>query len=240
MLRSSRRMWRIALMVLLLASELARGQATARAGVTSVEVEQSIRIGVKFLKERQQADGSWPDAAANARTGSTSLVTVALLTAGEKTDSRTIQRALSFLRGFGPQQLNSTYAIGLQTMVYAIADPETDRPRIVANVDWLERAQHKDPRNERWAGNWTYTEQRAQPGDNSNTQYALLGLNAASEAGIPVRPEVWALSRAYFEVFQNRDGGWGYTPMHKTINRQHDLRGRREPDHLRLETISER
>ena len=52
-------------------------------------------------------------------------------------------------------------------------------------------------------------------GDNSNTQYALLGLNAASEAGIPVRPEVWALSRAYFEYFQNRDGGWGYTPQQK-------------------------
>ena len=53
------------------------------------------------------------------------------------------------------------------------------------------------------------------PGDNSNTQYALLGLNAASEAGVPVRREVWELSRAYFEVFQNRDGGWGYTPRHK-------------------------
>ena len=84
-------------------------------------------------------------------------------------------------------------------MVFAAADPETDRARMVANVDWLERAQHKDPRRELWAGNWTYTELRAQHGDNSNTQYALLGLNAASEAGIPVRPEVWALSRAYFE-----------------------------------------
>ena len=64
-------------------------------------------------------------------------------------------------------------------------------------------------------GNWTYTEFRGQPGDNSNTQYALLGLNAASEAGIPVRPEVWALARAYFEHYQNRDGGWGYTPRAK-------------------------
>ncbi len=215
MLRSSRRLWRIGLLGLLLAGELACGRATARAGVTSEEVEQAIRSGVKFLKERQRADGSWPDAAPNARTGSTSLVALALLTAGENPDSPTIQQVLSFLRGYSPQQLNSTYAIGLQTMVFAAADPETDRARLVANVDWLERAQHKDPRRERWAGNWSYTEQRANPGDNSNTQYALLGLNAASEAGIPVRPEVWALSRAYFEVFQNRDGGWGYTPQQK-------------------------
>ena len=27
---------------------------------------------------------------------------------------------------------------------------------------------------------------------------------------MPVRPEVWALARAYWEKFQRRDGGWGY------------------------------
>jgi Domain of unknown function (DUF4159) len=215
MFRSSNRLWRMGLVVLSLMGDLACGQAIARAGVTSEEVEQAIRHGVKFLKERQRADGSWPDAAQNAPTGSTSLVALALLTAGEQPDSPTIERALTFLRRHAPHQLNSTYAIGLQTMVYAAADPETDRARMVANVDWLERAQHKDPRRELWPGNWSYTEVRAQAGDNSNTQYALLGLNAANEAGIPVRPEVWALSRAYFEHFQNRDGGWGYTPRNK-------------------------
>ena len=66
-----------------------------------------------------------------------------------------------------------------------------------------------------WPGTWTYSEAKIQAGDNSNTQYALLGLNAASEAGIAVKPDVWALSRSYFERFQNRDGGWAYTPRHK-------------------------
>ena len=59
--------------------------------------------------------------------------------------------------------------------------------------------------------NWTYSAARLAPGDNSNTQYALLGLNAASEAGVAVRRETWQFARAYFEHFQNRDGGWGYT-----------------------------
>ncbi len=215
MLRSSRRLWRQGLVVLLVAAVLTRGQATAQGGVTSEEVEQSIRNGIKYLKERQRADGSWPGEIQTAPTGVTSLTALALLTAGEKSDSPTIQRTLTLLRRLGPHQLNSTYAIGLQTMVFAAADPEADRARLVANVDWLEQAQHKDPRHESWAGNWGYTDQHAQPGDNSNTQYALLGLNAASEAGIPVRPEVWGLSRAYFEYYQNRDGGWGYTPRHK-------------------------
>jgi hypothetical protein len=215
MLRSSRPLCWIGLVVLSLAGVVACGPGKAWAGVTSEEVEQAIREGVRSLKERQRADGSWPEVAANAHTGTTSLVTLALLTAGEKADSPPIRRALNFLRGFSPQQLNSTYAISLQTMVLAAADPERDRARIVANVDWLERAQHKLVKGEQWPGNWPYTEQRAQPGDNSNTQYALLGLNAASEAGIPVRPEVWALSRIYFEQTQNRDGGWGYTPRHR-------------------------
>ena len=47
------------------------------------------------------------------------------------------------------------------------------------------------------------------PAINSNTQYALLGLNAASEAGLTIRPEVWVAPRTYSRVSQNRDGGWG-------------------------------
>ncbi len=70
----------------------------------------------------------------------------------------------------------------------------------MANVDWLERAQIKPGDRMPWPGTWTYQDQKFQPGDNSNTQYALLGLNAASEAGVVVRPEVWALSRALFRA----------------------------------------
>ena len=118
-----------------------------------------------------------------------------------------------YLRTFGPDQLNSTYAIALQTMVYAAADPERDMLRIAANVNWLETAQIKPGDPVPWPGSWAYSSsKRAQPGDNSNSQYALLGLNAASEAGVPIKPEVWALARAYWEHCQKRDGSWAYTP----------------------------
>ncbi len=92
--------------------------------------------------------------------------------------------------------------------------PERDRLRLLANVDWLEQAQLKPGDRVPWPGTWTYSENKGQAGDHSNTQYALLGLNAASEAGIVVKPAVWALSRDHFERFQNRDGGWAYTPRH--------------------------
>ena len=57
--------------------------------------------------------------------------------------SQTIKKSLEFLRGFGPKGLDSTYAISLQTMVYAAADPAKDIRRITDNVEWLEDAQIK-------------------------------------------------------------------------------------------------
>jgi hypothetical protein len=185
----------------------------APAGVTREEVERAIRDGVRYLKSQQRDDGSWPDVEGEARSGTTSLVTLALLTTGEKTDSEAVRKALALLRKLRPEDLRSTYAIGLQTMVFAAADPEQDKLRIAANVEWLERAQIKPGDPVYWPGSWTYTDfKRGKHGDNSNTQYALLGLHAASEAGVIVRPEVWTLARNYWEKSQKKDGSWAYTP----------------------------
>ncbi len=170
------------------------GERAAHGGVTSEEVEHAIRAGVRFLKDRQKVDGSWPEADLQARTGTTSLVTLALLTAGEKPANPVIQHALEYLRQFRPEQLNSTYAVALQTMVFSAADPIGSRPHIVANVDFLERGQLKPGDRVPWPGSWNYLNQQITAGDNSNTQYALLGLNAASEAGVSVSPQVLALS----------------------------------------------
>jgi hypothetical protein len=211
MLRSRKTFGWVGLIASLIVVLLLGDRRGAWAGVTSEEVEHAIREGVRFLKERQGPDGSWTDADQAARTGTTSLVAVALMTAGEKPGSPTIQRALAFLRQFAPEQLNSTYAVSLQTMMFAAAEPIKDRKRILANVEFLEQHQIKLGERTPWPGSWNYgLPMRA--GDNSNTQYALLGLNAGREAGVTVRPEVWMLSRTYFEVTQNRDGGWGYVP----------------------------
>ena len=192
---------------------LSMGPSSLRAAVTRDEVERAIRDGVRYLKQEQRGDGMWADVHGDARTGTTSLVTLALLTAGEKPDSPTVRKAIDYLRTFGPDQLNSTYAIALQTMVYAAAEPERDMLRIAANVSWLESAQIKPGDPVPWPGSWTYSSsKRTQPGDNSNSQYALLGLGAASEVGVPVKPEVWAMARAYWEHCQKGDGSWAYTP----------------------------
>jgi len=212
MLHISRLWGRIGITALVIVTVLVGGPSS-RGGVTAEEVERAIHDGVRFLKQQQRGDGSWPDVEGNSRSGTTSLVTLALLTAGEKADSPAVVNALEFLRKLGPNELRTTYAIGLQTMVFAAAEPQRDQLRIAANVDWLERAQIRPGDPMPWPGSWTYTDsKRGGHCDNSNTQYALLGLHAASEAGVPVKPEVWTLSRAYWARFQRNDGSWAYTP----------------------------
>ena len=206
--------------------------------MTREEVERAIREGVRFLKSQQRNDGSWADVENDARTGVTSMVTLALLTAGEKPESKAVRDALEYLRGFSPGDLRSTYAISLQTMVFAAADPAKDLVRITANVDWLQEAQIKPGDPQVWPGSWSYSEsKRGRPGDNSNTQYALLGLHAASEVGVPVKQTVWDLSRNYWEHAQKRDGSWAYTPEFEYSDGKHVLCGNLEPDHLGAQAI---
>ena len=177
------------------------------------EVVRAIHDGVGFLKSQQRSDGSWADAEVEAKTGTTSLVTLAHFDVGREVRFAQVARALDYLRQYGPNDLRSTYAIALQTMVFAKAEPANDRLRIEKNVSWLERAQITPADPVKWVGSWSYSDnKRARPGDGSNTQYARLGLQAASEVGVPVKPVVWERARAYWAGGQKPGGGWAYTP----------------------------
>jgi hypothetical protein len=172
------------------------------AGVTREEVEQAIKNGVAYLLKTQRPDGTW-----GSETGESALVTLALLTAGESPTSEPMQRAIDVLRRAVIKPSHETYTRALLTMVYAAADPEKYRNDIAMHAEWLEGSQVK-------SGAWTYNDNSKGQGggDNSNTQYALLGLHAASEAGFAVRPETWLRARRYWEMTQNGDGSWGYHP----------------------------
>jgi hypothetical protein len=184
--------------------------------VTHEDVERAIRDGVRFLRQSQQPNGYW-----GGQEGTTELVLLALLTAGESADDPAIARALALSRNRGYTGHTATYATALQTMALATADPASYRDVIARNALWLERTQIRPwargaaVRAQPGVGSWTYGMNRAGQGDNSNSQYAVLGLNAAEEAGVEVAREVWLLARRYWEVCQQFDGGWAYT-----LNRQ--------------------
>ena len=194
---------------LALAAALAGGPAAAMVPpppppgeVSTAEVEQAIKRGVAYLLDRQQGNGGWGPA------GETALVTLALLTAGESPRSAPISRALEAVRTAPVNRAHEVYSVSLATMALAAADPVKYRDDIERNAVYLEQSQLGN-------GAWTYNAGFGRGnagGDNSNSQYALLGLQAASEAGFAVKPEVWRLARRYWETTQTNQGGWGYTP----------------------------
>jgi hypothetical protein len=170
------------------------------------QVREAIQKSIKYLREQEAGRGNF-ERAVEARIipgGLTTLATFALLTAGVPPEDPMMQRLLAWIR---EQPLDQTYVVALTTMVYAAAGQKEDLGRIQQCVNWLVAARHRS--GKRLIG-WTYGAAGLN-GDNSNTQYALLGLHAGKEAGAHIAPEVWEEIREYYS---RQAGGkylnWGY------------------------------
>ena len=171
------------------------------------KVRQSIEEGIHYLRTQEIGSGKMetdPTAGLVYAGGQTALGTLALLNAGVSPDDFTVQRCLAYLRTVQPDQ---TYIVSLQTMVFAAAGQAQDKDRIQRNVDWLLAA--RLTQGGRLVG-WTYGKEGSK-GDNSNTQYAVLGLDAGHGAGARIDPEVWRSVRDYYEMKEARSYvNWGY------------------------------
>lgn len=55
-------------------------------------------------------------------------------------------------------------------------------------------------------------------GDNSNTQYALLGLRSAANANVVIPKETWEAAARFLESRQLGDGGWCYSQLFYNLN----------------------
>ena len=165
------------------------------------KVRVSIDKGIQYLRDMEKGKGNWElDAESNIRKGGwTSLAMLSLLNCGVPPEDEMMKRGLEYLRGVPPSQ---TYTVGLQTMVYCLARQPQDRDRIQRNVDWLKSAKLKD--------GWSYGERAFGSADNSNTQYALLGLHEAFLADAKVDRKILEEVRSHFIKTQVPDGGWTY------------------------------
>ncbi|MCR4412168.1 MAG: DUF4159 domain-containing protein [Thermoguttaceae bacterium] len=172
----------------------------ARSALTPEAVRQAIESGANFLKRQQQANGGWAEHLGY-HGGVTALCTLALLNAGVPPDDEHVKRALAYLRRVPAER---TYVTSLQTMVFCRAHPELDLPLIQRNVVALERWQIPEGQNR---GAWAYPEG---PGDNSNSQFALLALYDADRIGVKVSARTWQNAQRYWRQCQNPDGSWGY------------------------------
>jgi hypothetical protein len=172
------------------------------------QVRAAIDRGVRYLKDKEDGKGNWEtDAFATLSPGGpSSLALLALLNAGVKPDDPVVQRGLRYLRTLPPRH---TYTVGLQTMVFAEAGQSEDKERIQRNVNWLIDARILD--GGRLSG-WGYYQGDVGRGDNSNTQYALLGLHAGKTAGADIKREVWQSILEFYQRTQRPSGGWNYKP----------------------------
>ncbi len=178
--------------------------------ITAGQVRDSIRLASEYLISQQsKTKGNWPEHQGQPG-GVTALCTLALLEAGVSKDHPSIVRAVEHLRSLEPKM---TYATSLQTMVFCALGEKRDIPLIRDNVRWLESAQITRL-SDRRHGSWTYSD-RDGKGDNSNTQFALLALHEASQAGIAVRKSTWEDALSYWLRCQNAaDGSFGYVEGH--------------------------
>ena len=170
-------------------------------------VREAIDGAIRYLKNTQKPNGAWEEWGDHA-CGASSLCALALLSAGLTKDDPAVRQALIYLRQFQPEG-SKVYTVALQTMVLAMADPDRDKLLIQKNVTWLEAAQIKGSGTPGYNGGWAYDISGGVP-DNSNTQYAILGLYEAESAGAIVKPETWQAAKTYMENCQNGDGSWRY------------------------------
>jgi len=187
--------WLAAAGVLLMSARPAAGQGAG--GVTSEQVRRAVGRAVAYVRQRQRGDGSWPDYHGH-RGGVTALSVLGLLQSGVESDDPAVAGGVAAL-GRVPDQ--ATYVVSLKSQAYAALNSPAAMGDLRASAAWLIRAQQP-------TGMWTYGVRGSS--DNSNTQFALLGLHEAAKAGVAVPKAVWERSRLHFTRSQNRDGGWGY------------------------------
>lgn len=176
-----------------------------------VKVQKAIAKASAFLRAKQTREGHWEGLVlgllADQKGGTTALVTLALLNAGDKKTDPHMARALAYLRALPPER---TYVVGLQTMVLAEVREARDLALIQRNVDWLFK--HAIGLKDGKLQGWSYPGSNVP--DNSNTQYALLGLYAAKQAGVSIEDDKWRLIQEYYSSTQKTEsptsGYWSY------------------------------
>lgn len=198
------------------------------------QIDEAIDKGAAWLRARQKDSGLIGAVSHQGNLhyeiGTTALAGLALLAAGDEPGSAAVDKALAYCKSKdlvrGQSGARTTYDTGTLLMFvteyyrprgkeqrgagkerYAkpakgkggrgpCALPEDAFAWVRDMAQWLARQQQA-------AGGWGYPQNRE---DFSNTQYALLGLRAARECGVPIPPMVWmrALERAL--ALQEKEG----------------------------------
>jgi len=166
--------------------------------VRQEQIDAAVERGCAFLVK------TYDDALARGRldaverVGQSALSLYTLLKSGAEPQSELVRKLLLHV---SMQRIEHTYDAACTLLALAADDPMSHRP-------WIDELALQLVEWQTAEGDWGY------PGggpDLSNTQYAALGLWAASRAGFEVPSDVWTeLARASLR-YADSDGGFGYS-----------------------------
>lgn len=168
-------------------------------------IHVGIRRGVRWLRLRQAADGSFAGAWYSTA-GCAALAGLALRHSGGPDGVEGGRAAIRWLRARPDAEVaQRTYVAGLTALLLTADGSEPE---------WNHEIHDLLARGPRGAnGYWSYRSDRAEGSANLSTaQFACLGLWAGERAGAPVATAAWRLHLEALVRWQGEDGGWGYAP----------------------------
>ncbi|MSR57288.1 MAG: hypothetical protein EXS05_06420 [Planctomycetaceae bacterium] len=185
---------------------------------TEEQITKARLRGVEFLKQQQGSDGSW-----NFKghpIGITALCTIALIENGVPVTDPVVRKGYEFVKK-GTSKLKDTYDLALVTVMLSRIGDRRDKPLVRGLAARLIAGQME-------SGGWAYTcpgeeldsekvlrdpsslpKPKEGYGDNSCTQFAVLGLWVASRSGVNIDRTLTRVNKRLGKS-QNDDGGWGY------------------------------
>jgi len=215
---TGRHMWIAAIIAATIAASCGSAIAQSSSSVSDQAVQKAMDKSIAYLWSRWNEKTCWdspPDPKASDRQklnygGYTALATYALLAAGvdpkEERMARSIKRLLEL-------PAEGTYVLSLRANVLSYLPQRTYRSALIRDVTRLSRSFVADRKSSRYGG-FTYPALGRTPpkayADNSNSQFALLGIWAGKRRNVEVPMEFWKIAESYWLKCQNRDGGWSY------------------------------
>jgi hypothetical protein len=185
-------------------------------GVDEAKVDAAIQRGAVYLKAKAGKKNGGIDRARE-------LILLALHHSGVRKGDALFDELLKTVL---EEELTTTYRTALQAMLLADLDRVAYRKRIFQCAQFLVDNQCL---NGQWEYGWPTRHSEPQPefsvepqrtgpdrGDNSNSQYAALGLRACHESGILLPREVVKKAAQSWRDLQGPAHGWSYGPKNNS------------------------
>jgi hypothetical protein len=186
------------------------------ARLTDERVGESIQHGVDFILG--QMDGnkiSHIGINSEMFEGADALCLYALLHAGNAVSDPRLGIANPLIQGmfeqvkqFQMDNESATYNHALRASALAMYDRPADRGTLRNDLDWLVASAREGRYDYRMPAKDAKAEQVNW--DNSNSQYGMLGVWAAAQAGMFTTSDYWNSVAQHWLSVQHDDGGWGY------------------------------